>query len=217
MADSPTHLFLHEARAPADSGSHKRNELIPLTPIAFPSFLLDGRDGAGAFFESVDPASRDAAESNPSSRVDPFVVVDLATSPSGASVVIFVPPGISARINGLPARPVTPLAMGDQLSLGQASVFHLSRRSQASALPTPAAFVGKPCPICLVQLEADTHVISCSNCSTPRHFQGDEVAVAEDRLLCAELGACPVCDTPRPSDSNSLAFVPEGFTVKEPA
>ena len=85
--------------------------------------------------------------------------------------------------------------------------------STSAAIPTPPELVGETCRLCLVELSADTHVVLCPACAAPRHLEGEEVAET-DRLACAELGSCPVCETPLPAASDGYAFLPEGSDVE---
>jgi hypothetical protein len=142
-------------------------------------------------------------------------VLDSSTSAAGTHPVLVAPPGVEIRVNGLPTPIIAPLELGDQLSLVPGSIFHVSRRQEAGVVATPEAFVGETCPLCLIAFTAEARVLLCLTCGSPRHLEGEEVEEEADRLACAALGPCPVCESPVAERSGSLAFVPDGFNDPE--
>ncbi len=199
------------------------SQLVELTLGDSPALLVGGKERAEARFVALDPirsgvAEIAEAEVDPEGSLDPrdgYPVFAAASSALGESLVLVTPPGSGVRVNGLPTPVITPLALGDQLSLGPGSVYHVSRRFQTTAIPTPPGFVGEQCPLCLAEFAAETRVVVCPACGTPRHLEGEEVPETSERLVCAELGSCPVCDTPPPTTAAGLAFVPDGFDHTE--
>lgn len=109
-------------------------------------------------------------------------------------------------LNGLPAPLVSVLSLGDQLVLGPDLLVHVSRRIQNEPIATPARLVGQECEICLLPFTLDSRLVICE-CGAARHLDGEEVP-AEERLECASLGPCPLCETERPT-SGGLAYLPQ--------
>ena len=100
-----------------------------------------------------------------------------------------------------------PLLLGDQLAFDSATLLHLSRREQAEAIRPPAALVGRQCELCQVAFEPTTLVVLCATCNAARHLEGADTPESE-RLSCADLGPCPVCQAERAGE-DGFAYWPE--------
>lgn len=218
-------VLLLEPQSGADRESGRSSQLTELAFSAVPSLLIEGEgtdgintsSGSSARLVPFHQAGRSVAQADvgASSGVRAsHPVFDSASSTLGGRLVLATTPGSGVRVNGLPAPIISPLHLGDQVSLRPGRVYHVSRRLQAAAIPTPPEYVGTKCPLCLVEFAAVTRVVPCSNCEVPRHMEGEEVPEANDRLECAEMGPCPVCNTPRPETSGGFAFVPDGFDTE---
>ena len=73
----------------------------------------------------------------------------------------------------------------------------------------PPELVGRPCALCSVPFETETHLYRCS-CGVGLHAEGAESGKPQvDLLECALLSVeCPSCQQPLPTQSG-FSFVPE--------
>jgi len=199
-------VLLHELLS-AGGGRGQRERLLRAleVPSSPARIAADPNDGSLRFAVLDASSSRRAADDGATGAGPVF---ELLAGSGGEQLLMLAPPGSSARLNGLPAPLVAPLALGDQVMLDAGSVLHVSRFHSAAARPTPAELVGSPCAVCLTPFTADTQVRVCPICGSACHLEGESVP-EDERLECARLGgACPQCQTELP-ETDGYAFWPE--------
>jgi len=124
----------------------------------------------------------------------------------GDLLLMATPRGLDARINGLPAPRIAILDVADQVQVAD-GVLHVTRY-RTPWVGTPAAeHLGRRCPVCSVEIEADTRV-SLHDCGAVLHAEEPGDKPDADLLQCVQLGSCPDCDK-SVSMTTGFVYTPE--------
>jgi hypothetical protein len=172
-------------------------------------------------------ASLSSTEDEANQTDDADTAMDLRTADSSDSAqsgsVLLEPEGAAGplilirdrghggvRVNALQPPVLTPLVPGDEISiLGSPVLLHVSAIVRGGALPAPPELIGVPCSLCLCEFTTHSRVVVCPGCKSAQHLNLEDDAPPEERLECAEIGSCPVCDTECPGSEDSFAYWPE--------
>jgi hypothetical protein len=159
--------------------------------------------GDGVLALAVDdlaPVQPDAAERSVALRFEA-----LAVEHSDA-LLMLAPPRLDVRVNGLPAPRITVLEVADQVQLAGA-VLHVTRYQSSATGPPAPEHIGRRCPICSVEIDADTRV-HVHACGALLHAEEPGSKPEADLLQCAQLGTCPDCDS-SVALTTGLTYTPE--------
>jgi hypothetical protein len=119
------------------------------------------------------------------------------------ALLMVTPTGVGRlRINGRPAPRVALLRAGDQLHLDGSMALHVVLKRKLEVVKPPSELVGRPCGYCRVPFTEETTIVVCE-CGVPLHFEGPPKPEGE-RLECAQLAACPECQTELPCEAGEL-------------
>lgn len=114
-------------------------------------------------------------------------------SERGDALLMITPHGLDTRVNGLPAPRVAILEVADQIQVAD-GVLHVTRFRTACVGPPAPEHLGRKCPICSVEIAADTRVAQ-HECGAVLHAEEPGSKPEADLLQCASF-VCTNCDKP---------------------
>lgn len=133
-------------------------------------------------------SARRAAPTSPASGGgDTTALLMPAATPDGAAWVMVAPPGVEARVNGIPLRSgLRVLADRDEIRLATGVAVFFSTEQRAAVVPFAGVGEGR-CPRCQQDIQKDAPSVCCPKCRLHYHQ-------TSDRPCWTYREVCAMCD-----------------------
>ena len=152
---------------------------------------------SGTSYLAVEKSDPPHLVAEPDRKASEVFILETVWENQSPQLLMLVPKGHCARVNGDPAPPVALLKEKDEVAfdISSAHVAHVTVFNRPRIGSPPEKAIGKQCPICRVSVDRESTVYLCPRCDVPLHCEGE--GKGEDRLECARIcSKCPICATP---------------------